>query len=184
MARRSLRPELNRIRAWVRQGRTDAWIAHQLEVTVQQIQSFKREQGLEPGEDGGETPTPALDFDDEIDLRAEDDALIAAELDAAEAAREAEAEAEPDAESDEDKAKRRRGRRGGRSSRPRKKGSTTLEATFDHGEEGYGLWLDPAVQDDPVYAEYWAGHRAVEVTLEEDQIVIKRAAVEEPEPAE
>src|SRR5579875_2039788 len=176
MARRSLRPELNRIRAWVRQGRTDAWIAHQLEVTVQQIQTFKREQGLEPGDDP-ETAVGAGDFDDEIDLRAEDDALIAAELDAAEAARAAEAEAEAEQEAEDDgKAKRRRGRRGGRSSRTRKKGaSTPLEATFDHGEEGYGLWLDPAVQDDPVYAEYWAGHRAIEVTLEEDQIIIRRA---------
>jgi hypothetical protein len=177
MARRSLRPELNRIRAWVKQGRTDAWIAHQLEVTVQQIQGFKREQGLEPGEEGPAAPA-ALDFDDEIDLRAEDDALIAAELDAAEAQRMAEAEEASEAEEDEGKAKRRRGRRGGRTSRSRKKASTTLEATFDHGEEGYGLWLDPAVQDDPVYAEYWAGHRAVEVTLEEDQIVIRRAAVD------
>src|SRR5207245_7869168 len=97
MARRSLRPELNRIRAWVRQGRTDAWIAHQLEVTVQQIQSFKREQGLEPGEDG-ETAVVATDFDDEIDLRAEDDALIAAELDAAEAARSTESEDEPESD--------------------------------------------------------------------------------------
>ena len=75
MARRSLRPHLNQIRSWVRQGRTDAWIAHQLEVTVQQITSFKREQGLEEGE--AETANGA-DFDDEIDLRAEDDALIAA----------------------------------------------------------------------------------------------------------
>ena len=182
MARRSLRPELNRIRAWVRQGRTDAWIAHQLEVTVQQIQSFKREQGLEPG-DEGDAPPATLDFDDEIDLRAEDDALIAAELDAAEAARAAAADSEEEDE-DEAKAKRRRGRRGGRTSRARKKASTTLEATFDHGEEGYGLWLDPAVQDDPVYAEYWAGQRAVEVTLEEDQIVIRRAAAEEAEGAE
>src|SRR4249919_49534 len=81
MPRRSLRPELNRIRGWVRQGRTDAWIAHQLEVTVQQIQAFKREQGLEPDV---ENDGAAADFDDEIDLRAEDDALIAAELDAAE----------------------------------------------------------------------------------------------------
>ena len=32
--------------AWVRQGRTDAWIAHQLEVTVQQIEPFKRENDL------------------------------------------------------------------------------------------------------------------------------------------
>ena len=37
MTRKSLRPHLNQIRTWVRQGRTDAWIAHQLEVTVQQI---------------------------------------------------------------------------------------------------------------------------------------------------
>src|SRR3954451_19862353 len=86
MSRRSLRPQLNQIRGWVRQGRTDAWIAHQLEVTVQQIQAFKREQGLEPG---GEDASGA---DTEIDLRAEDDAAIAAELEA-EAERRAEEEA-------------------------------------------------------------------------------------------
>ncbi|MBV9310427.1 MAG: hypothetical protein JOZ73_06335 [Solirubrobacterales bacterium] len=177
MPRRSLRPELNRIRGWVRQGRTDAWIAHQLEVTVQQIQAFKREQGLEPG-NGGES-VGAADFDDEIDLRAEDDALIAAELDAAESQEaEAETEAADEDEDDEQPARRRRGRRGGRG-RGRRKESSPLEATFDHGEEGYGLWLDPAVQDNPVYAEYWAGHRPVEVAIEEDQIVIRRAAVED-----
>ncbi|MDQ5808453.1 MAG: hypothetical protein M3320_07220, partial [Actinomycetota bacterium] len=78
MARRSLRPHLNQIRSWVRQGRTDAWIAHQLEVTVQQIQSFKRENELAPETDAAETAA-GTDFDDEIDLRAEDDAAIAAE---------------------------------------------------------------------------------------------------------
>ena len=41
--------------------------------------------------------------------------------------------------------------------------SKALEGTFDHGDEGYGLWLDPAIQDDPVYAEHWAGHRPVTV---------------------
>ena len=51
-----------------------------------------------------------------------------------------------------------------------------LEGTFDHGEEGYGLWLDPAIQDNPVYAEHWAGHRPVEVAVEEDRIVIRRIA--------
>jgi hypothetical protein len=157
----------------VRQGRTDAWIAHQLEVTVQQIQTFKREQGLEPSDelDGA---AAVVDFEDEIDLRAEDDALIAAELDAAEAER---AEEEPDEEESDDEkpARRRRGRRGGRGGRGRRRAPDTLEATFDHGEEGYGLWLDPAVQDDPIYAEYWAGHRPVEVAIEEDQIVIRRA---------
>src|SRR3712207_8166620 len=64
MARRSLRPHLNQIRTWVRQGRTDAWIAHQLEVTVQQITSFKREQSLEAdGENGAEAPAAGADFD-------------------------------------------------------------------------------------------------------------------------
>jgi hypothetical protein len=184
MARRSLRPELNRIRAWVRQGRTDAWIAHQLEVTVQQIQAFKREQALEPDSEV-EGAGGATEYDDEIDLRAEDDALIAAELDAAQAERleEEEEEDEEDEEDEEEggerRGRRRRGRRGGRSGRTRRRPSGPLEGTFDHGEEGYGLWLDPAVADDPVYAEYWAGHRPVEVVIEEDQIVIRRAGVEE-----
>jgi len=182
MPRRSLRPELNRIRAWVRQGRTDAWIAHQLEVTVQQIQAFKRENALEPDADP-DTVVASVDFDDEIDLRAEDDALIAAELDAeAEAAA---ADSDGDDEEDSDKPRRRRGRRGGRTAgRGKRNGNGPLEATFDHGEEGIGLWLDPAVQDDPVYAEYWAGHRPVEVLIEEDRIVIRRAGGEESEDSE
>src|SRR3954453_13073119 len=153
MSRRSLRPQLNQIRGWVRQGRTDAWIAHQLEVTVQQIQAFKREQGLEPdAEENGATL-------EEVDLRAEDDAQIAAELEeeakrraedearaAEEAARKAaedEAraaeEAAPRAASEEEeepkpkRAARRRSRARGRSAQ------APLEGTFDHGEEGYGL---------------------------------------------
>jgi hypothetical protein len=203
MARRSLRPHLNQIRGWVRQGRTDAWIAHQLEVTVQDIEAFKRQNELLP--DGEAPEAPGLDFDDEIDLRAEDDAAIAAELEAAEAAREEEerraaeeearkaeeeaarkaeaaarrAEAGEDEEesesedADEAPKPRRRGRRGGRGRR--KPGAASeLEGTFDHGEEGYGLWLDPAVADNAVYAEHWAGHRPVLVTIEEDQIVIRR----------
>ena len=161
----------------MRQGRTDAWIAHQLEVTVQQIQAFKREQGLEP--DGEPEAGAGVDFDDEIDLRAEDEALIAAEL-AAEAQRAEEAEEEgEDEEGDKAPAKRRRGRRGGRRTTRRK--GKPIEATFDHGEEGYGLWLDPAVQDDPIYAEYWAGHRPVEVAIEEDQIVIRRVGDDDAE---
>jgi hypothetical protein len=180
MSRRSLRPQLNQIRGWVRQGRTDAWIAHQLEVTVQQIQAFKREHGLEP--DG--EPSAEGAGGDEVDLRAEDDAAIAAELEAEEARRAeeeakaaeeaartaAEAEAAEEAEEEPVKPTRTRGR-----ARGRKRATGPLEGTFDHGEEGYGLWLDPAVEDNPVYAEHWAGHRPVEVTIEEDQIVIRRA---------
>jgi hypothetical protein len=196
MARRSLRPHLNQIRGWVRQGRTDAWIAHQLEVTVQQIEAFKRENEL-AAEGEGEAAGPAVDFDDEIDLRAEDDALIAAELEAeqakaaeaaeaaAEAGEEEEEEEEEEADEDENGGRARRSRRGGRGRgragagagggrRPARAGGGALEGTFDHGEEGYGLWLDPAVEDNPVYAEHWAGHRPVEVTIEADQIVIRR----------
>ena len=193
MTRRSLRPQLNQIRSWVRQGRTDAWIAHQLEVTVQQIQAFKREQDLEPDEDGGDGA--------DVDLRATDDEAIAAELEA-EAARKAEEEAkaaeeaarkaaeeaaEAERKAAEEAAEAERKKAEGeaeeeakpkpkRTRRTRKrKAGTPLEGTFDHGEEGYGLWLDPDVQDDPVYAEHWAGHRPIEVTIEEDQIVIRRA---------
>jgi hypothetical protein len=182
MSRRSLRPQLNQIRGWVRQGRTDAWIAHQLDVTVQQIQAFKREQDLEAD---GSDPVAA----EEVDLRAEDDAAIAAELEeeakrreeegarlAEEEARKAEEAAAKAAEAEEEEekpAKKPRRTRGGRTRRRAAAGP--LEGTFDHGEEGYGLWLDPAVQDDPVYAEHWAGHRPVSVTVEPDRIVISRA---------
>jgi hypothetical protein len=184
MTRKSLRPHLNQIRTWVRQGRTDAWIAHQLEVTVQQIGSFKRENELAPGDDAAPT--------DEVDLRATDDEAIAAELEA-EAARRAEEEAEAakkaeedaaaraaagedeDPDEDEPAAKKPAAKRRSRGGRGRRKTKQPFEGTFDHGEEGYGLWLDPDVQDDPVYAEHWAGHRGVEVSIEEDQIVIRRA---------
>jgi hypothetical protein len=185
MARRSLRPHLNQIRGWVRQGRTDAWIAHQLEVTVQQIQTFKRENELAPD---GDEDAPAPPFEEEVDLRAEDDALIAAELEAEEAARAKAAEEAAEADDEvveaddeapvDEKPSRPRRRRGGRG---RRKSTGPLEATFDHGEEGYGLWLDPAVVDDPVYAEHWAGHRPVEVTIEENRIVIRRAGEQDDE---
>jgi hypothetical protein len=194
MPRRSLRPNLNQIRAWVRQGRTDAWVAHQLEVSVRDIEQFKRQNELVSDEDPADG-TIAADYPGEIDLRAEDDALIAAELEAAEIEVErAKAEADQNAENGEDAEEpeqdeprtRTRRRRGGRGRRPlTDRGQTAgtasaarnvgpLEGTFDHGEEGYGLWLDPAIQDNPIYAEHWAGHRPVEVAVEEDQIVIRR----------
>jgi hypothetical protein len=151
LARRSLKPQLNQIRTWVRQGRTDAWIAHQLDVSVRDIGAFKRDHELAPADaPEGDTGGPVVE--EETDLRAEDDALVAAALEAEQG------EDRPAAEEDED---------GG------------AEGSFDHGEEGYGLWLDPAVQDDPVYAEHWAGHRPVTVEVQPDRIVITRTG-EEP----
>lgn len=170
MARRSLKPQLNQIRAWVRQGRTDAWIAHQLEVSASELREFRKQHGFTPDE---EAAAPS-----EVDLRDE----IEAEIEAA-AAEEPEEDEEPEADEGGDekeerparedgerpKRRRRRGRRGGRGRRKE------LEATFDHGEnDGYGLWLDPAVKDNPVYAEHWAGKRAVTVRIDADQIVIRR----------
>ena len=193
MSRRSLRPQLNQIRGWVRQGRTDAWIAHQLEVTVQQIQSFKRENELEAdagqrrgrrggGPARGRRRAIAAELEAEAARRAEEEASAAEE-----AARKAAEEEERQRCS-----LRRRGRRSSQAQAraaaprwalppPRRRQEGPLEGTFDHGEEGYGLWLDPAVQDDPIYAEHWAGHRPVEITIEEDQIVIRRASGGEDE---
>lgn len=171
MATRQLRPHLNQIRVWVRQGRTDAWIAHQLDATAEDIAAFKREQSLDvDGAAAAENPTSTPGVEEELDLRAEDDALIASELEAALAKREAEAaKVDEDDEGAAPGRRRRRGRRGGRGRR-----RPAFEATFDHGEEGYGLWLDPAIVDDPVYAEHWAGHRPITVTISSDQIVINR----------
>jgi hypothetical protein len=190
LARRSLKPQLNQIRTWVRQGRTDAWIAHQLDVSVGDIRAFKREHELAPADAGeGEAFVPGAEAD-EPDLRAEDDALVAEALEAERQAQEDEPDEPDTADADEgedaengengdDKPKRRRrGRRGGRGRGRAGAGGrkpTALEGTFDHGEEGYGLWLDPAVQDDPTYAEHWAGHRPVTVSIEPDRIVISRA---------
>ncbi len=186
MARRSLKPQLNQIRTWARQGRTDAWIAHQLDVSVSDIRGFKREHGLTEADGENDAPATGVAGDEELDLRAEDDALVAAALEEeadeepvdSPQSTEAQDEAGSDSqEGDEEPKPRRRGRRGGRGrgrggrgGRPR-----ALEGTFDHGDEGYGLWLDPAVQDDPVYAEHWAGHRPVSITVEADRIVIRRA---------
>jgi len=186
LARRSLKPQLNQIRTWVRQGRTDAWIAHQLEVSVSDIRGFKREHGLSPAEAGngdGEPPSAGAGPEEELDLRAEDDALVAAALE-----EEADEEPEPEpaaeagdghepGEGEDQPRSRRRGRRGGRGRGRSARGGRprACEGTSEHGDEGYGLWLDRAVQDDPVYAEHWAGHRPVTIIVEAERIVITRA---------
>jgi hypothetical protein len=177
MARRSLKPQLNQIRAWVQQGRTDAWIAHQLEISATGLREFRKQYDLSADAESAGSG--------EIDLRDE----IEAEIEAATEAEEAEKAEEPEDESDEAdgdeeergqrgeggtgagrRRRRRRGRRGGRSRRKE------LEASFDHGEnDGYGLWLDAAIKDNPVYNEHWAGKRDVTVRIEADQIVIRRA---------
>ena len=180
MARRSLKPQLNQIRAWVQQGRTDAWIAHQLEISATELREFRKQYDLSADAEG--SGAGDVDLRDEIEAEIE----AATEAEEAEKAERAESEgdeADEDADGDEDREergeggtgagrrrRRRRGRRGGRSRRKE------IEASFDHGEtDGYGLWLDAAVKDNPVYTEHWAGKRDVTVRIEADQIVIRRA---------
>jgi hypothetical protein len=185
MARKSLKPQLNQIRAWVRQGRTDAWIAHQLEVSASELREFRKQHGFTPDEEdaaGGE-----VDLRDEIEAEIEAATVDEAETEAGEEDEEGEEGEEPEAsdeqpeeepeeegEGGEERPRPRRRRRGRRGGRGRRK---ELEATFDHGEtDGYGLWLDPAVSDDPVYTQHWAGQREVSVRIEANQIVIRRAS--------
>jgi hypothetical protein len=178
MARRSLKPQLNQIRAWVHQGRTDAWIAHQLEISATELREFRKQYDLSADDESAGAS--------EIDLRDEIEAEIEAATEAEEAEKAEADETESESGSDEDeereggegqsepgagrRRRRRRGRRGGRGRRKE------IEATFDHGDEdGYGLWLDASVKDNPVYKESWAGKREVTVRIEADQIVIRRA---------
>jgi hypothetical protein len=175
MAGKPLRSQLNQIRAWVREGRTDAWIAHQLEISASELRDFRRRNDLHPDSE----PDTSDDLRDEIEAEVE-----AATLAAAETEDEEEDELDEDVsedgdtdedagDDDDDRPRRRRRRRGGRG---RRRGGSTLEGSFDHGEEdGYGLWLDPKIKDNPLYAEHWAGHRPVRVSVEADQIVIRRA---------
>jgi hypothetical protein len=190
MAKKPLRSQLNQIRAWVQEGRTDAWIAHQLELPTAELREFRRRHSLEAnGEDTGD-----------VDLRDEIEAEIEATMDEEEEAEEDDAGEDEEAGASEEAGdegtgdggdgggggasgegqgrRRRRRRRGGRG-RGRGRAGVGMQATFDHGEkDGYGLWLDPAIKDDPVYGEHWAGHRPVEVTVEADRIVIKRSQSE------
>lgn len=213
MARRSLKPQLNQIRAWVRQGRTDAWIAHQLEISASELREFRKQHDLTPD---GEDTTAEVDLRDEIEAEIEaataeeaeeieeadevdedEDSDADEEADEEEAAEEAEAAprarrsgggrrperssgdrggsgrgGERSGEGDGGERPRRRRRRGRRGGRRRKE----IEATFDHGQrDGYGLWLDASVKDNPVYTEHWAGKSDVTVAIEADRIVIRRA---------
>src|SRR4051794_12045868 len=120
MARQSLRPQLNQIRAWVRQGRTDAWIAHQLGVPASQLRDFRHRQGLTAE---GEEPVSDVDLRDEIE------AEIEAELGEPEPEEEegttdegeGDGEGEGEGEGEERTGQRRRRRRRGRRGRGRRK---------------------------------------------------------------
>jgi len=156
MPRRSLKPQLNQIRAWVHQGRTDAWIAHQLEISATELREFRKQYDLSADDENA--GSSEIDLRDEIEAEIEAAAAEQEDIDEEDEGEDGEEGSDEDSESDDSgsrpKRRRRRGRRGGRGRRKE------LEATFDHGEEdGYGLWLDASVKDNPLYTEHWAGKR-------------------------
>ena len=91
MAGKPLRSQLNQIRAWVREGRTDAWIAHQLDISASELREFRRRHDLTPDSE----PDTSDDLRDEIEAEVE-----AATLAAAEAAEESDEEVEDDEEAE------------------------------------------------------------------------------------
>ncbi|AHY46509.1 'Cold-shock' DNA-binding domain [Rubrobacter radiotolerans] len=51
---------------------------------------------------------------------------------------------------------------------------SVFEGVLDKGEnDGYGLWLDPAVSDDPIWKEHWADVASVVVKVAENTIVLE-----------
>jgi cold shock CspA family protein len=51
---------------------------------------------------------------------------------------------------------------------------SVFEGVLDHGErDGWGLWLDPSIAEDPIWREHWSGVEAVVVKVAEDSIVLE-----------
>ena len=60
----------------------------------------------------------------------------------------------------------------------RERGSSEPESVFegvlDHGErDGWGMWFDPQIAEDPIWKEHWTGVDAVVVKVAEDSIVLE-----------
>ncbi len=172
----TLKPYLNEIRDWVARGMTDVWIAHTLNSTPASISAFRSANGIlrrDAGEArGGDVPPPVMPPDAaEVEVETKPKRRRSSRAKKPVEAAETQV-VEVSAPAGEDAAgSSRRRRRGGRG-RGRKP-QHSFEAVLDHGEEGYGFWLDGAVKDDPVFAEHWGERRALLVRVEADQIVIR-----------
>ncbi|HEY1480200.1 MAG TPA: hypothetical protein VGF46_09230 [Gaiellales bacterium] len=234
MARRTaaLKPQLNQIRTWAREGRTDAWIAYQLGTTSLTVQEFRSEYALDkPPRNPVEEPvTPELvvqtiSFDSPPPLPPLDDAPAPDEA-AAKATDErprrqrrarpvkvddesleveviaestadgevAEAVAEADAEPERARRRRRRGGRGAGAAAAADGDSPASEPATADGEAkpsprrkprgapaytgsivaGAVLVLDPAVTRSAAWRANWADAPELDITLEDDQIVLRR----------
>jgi hypothetical protein len=189
-SRATLKPYLNEIRGWVAQGRTDVWIAHALNSRPASIAGFRQANGIlrrdvRAESFGAEVPPPVVAPDappEEVASRPRRRSRSrktgvqstplgqTAQAMAAALPEPIPLAVEGQAVAGEDGSRKRR-RRGGRGRTKRLAG---FEAALDHGQEGYGFWLDGAVADDPVFAEHWGDVRALLVRIEPEQIVIRR----------
>src|SRR3712207_3013877 len=51
---------------------------------------------------------------------------------------------------------------------------SVFEGVLDHSErEGWGLWLDPSVAEDPIWKEHWSGVEAVNGKGAEESIMVE-----------
>src|ERR1700704_5773948 len=101
MARRSLKPQLNQIRAWVHQGRTDAWIAHQLEISATELREFRKQYDLSADDENpGYSEIALRDEIEEVDEAAAAEQELAEEAKGVEAADEDEDEDGEEADSE------------------------------------------------------------------------------------
>jgi hypothetical protein len=172
----TLKPYLEEIRQWVEQGRTDVWIAHTLNSTPASISAFRSSHGILRRDIPSEAraasppviPPDAPPEDSPTKRRRRTKKAVGAPPLSAPSTDHAPAVVSA-VSGDEEAPARKRRRRGGRG----RKRPAGYEAVLDHGDEGYGFWLDGAVRDDPVFAEHWAGVRGLSVRIEADQIVVR-----------
>jgi hypothetical protein len=166
LARRSsLKPQLNQIRIWARQGRTDIWIAHTLESTPEAIRSFRIDNGLlRPGEPAP-APAPVQP------AKPEGEASTRRRRRTRAAAAEPEVAAEEPAPETETAVKppRRRGRRG------RSGAAQAEEAVAGAILRGVAIQLPESVLADPAFREHWDGVQTVTAEIGPETIVLRRA---------
>jgi cold shock CspA family protein len=60
---------------------------------------------------------------------------------------------------------------------------SVFEGVLDHGErDGWGLWLDPSIAEDPIWKEHWSAVESVVVKVAEDSIVLEADGTEPRSP--
>lgn len=51
---------------------------------------------------------------------------------------------------------------------------SVFEGVLDHGErDGWGMWFDPQIAEDPIWKEHWSDVESVVVKVAEDSIVLE-----------